>query len=430
VNLRIPRAGAVLLIVTTLIGLALFIYFMSSFGGPALHLGNVYRVSADFPDTRGLAKRSEVLVRGVHVGEVDSIRLDQQTAHVTLAIESRYAPLHDDATVSVGSKTLFGESYVDLDVGTPAAPDLRSGAQLADSQVKPATPDIDQALEALNPQGRRDLTAAIDTFGRGAASPAASEQVSQTLAQLSNATTQFHAITGTLKGQEGDIAAGVQDGRTVLRALGSRESAIREIVSGGRATLGALGSRETSLREGLAQLPGLASAAQRTLHDARPLIGEARPLARDVVEAAPPLRGALLDLPATASDADKVLAGLPAFNKSAIPFLQKTGEVLNLAKPATAPLSAALRNLQPTAKYLSDRKDTFASWFSNTGDLGSSRDAKGFFARFFLFFDPTTALGLPIGNNFQNNSYTKPEDALHNQPYSGYPRLLPYNPPG
>jgi phospholipid/cholesterol/gamma-HCH transport system substrate-binding protein len=347
---------------------------------------------------------------------------------VTLAIESRYAPLHDDATLSVGSKTLFGESYVNLETGTQGSPELRSGDQLADSQVKPATPDIDQALEALDPQGRRDLTATIDTFGQGAASPAASEQVSQTLAQLSNATTQFHAITGTLKGQEGDIAAAVQDGRTVLQTLGSREGEIRGIVSGGRATLGALGSREASLREGIAQLPGLASAARQTLHDARPLISEARPLTRDVVEAAPPLTDALLDLPATAQDTDKVLAGLPAFNKSAIPFLQKTGEVLDVAKPALGPLSAALRNLQPTAKYLSDRKDTFASWFSNTGDLGSHRDAKGFFARFFLFFDPTTALGLPAGNNFQNNAYTKPGDALHNEPYSGYPRLEPYNP--
>ena len=78
------------------------------------------------------------------------------------------------------------------------------------------------------------------------------------------------------------------------------------------------------------------------------------------------------------------------------------------------------------AGFLSDRREAFASWFSNTGDLGSHRDAKGHFARFFLFAEPGTALGQP--GNFQNNAYTQPGDALANQPYSGFPRLEPFDP--
>src|SRR5206468_12363724 len=127
-----------------------------------------------------------------------------------------------------------------------------------------------------------------------------------------------------------------------------------------------------------------------------------------------------------ARSANPVLTGLEPFDRVALPFLKHTDHVLGLAAPAAGPLSAALRNLQPIVKYLSERRTAVAAWFTNTGDLGSSRDAKGYFARFFVGLEPGTAFGLP--GAFQNNSYTPPNDALANHPYSGFPRLMPYDP--
>jgi ABC-type transporter Mla subunit MlaD len=212
----------------------------------------------------------------------------------------------------------------------------------------------------------------------------------------------------------------------MVDTLAGREASIRRVVSGGRATLTALASRSDSLRTGLSELPGLLDSARSTLTDARPLIGEARPLAADLASAAKPLRKALLDVPSAARSANGVLRGLPAFNRTALPFLDHTDRVLGLAAPAAQPLSAAFRNLQPIVKYLSDRRTAVASWFTNTGDLGASSDSKGHFARFFVGLDPGTALGFP--GAFQNNAYTGPNDALSNRPYSGFPRLMPYNP--
>jgi phospholipid/cholesterol/gamma-HCH transport system substrate-binding protein len=198
------------------------------------------------------------------------------------------------------------------------------------------------------------------------------------------------------------------------------------VVSGGRATLTALASRSDSLREGLDELPGLLDGARSTLTDARPLISEARPLASDLATAAKPLREALLDVPPAARSANGVLSGLGSFNRTALPFLDHTDRVLRLAAPAAQPLSAASRNFQPIVKYLSDRRTAVAAWFTNTGDLGASTDSKGHFARFFVGLEPGTAFGLP--GTFQNNAYTGPNDALSNRPYSGFPRLMPYNP--
>jgi hypothetical protein len=131
-------------------------------------------------------------------------------------------------------------------------------------------------------------------------------------------------------------------------------------------------------------------------------------------------------MPPAIRGANSLLDGLPRLRAAALPFLRKTASVLSLARPVEGPLSAAMRNIVPIVRYVSRRRDTVAAWFSNTGDLGSSRDAVGYFARFFVSFEPGTALG--VHGQFQNNSYTRPHDAANNQPYSGYPRLEPYQP--
>jgi phospholipid/cholesterol/gamma-HCH transport system substrate-binding protein len=425
VSLRIPKLGAIGLVVAFAAAIALFLFFMASFGGPSVRLGSPYEVSALIPDSEGLAARSDVLDRGVKVGEVESVDLEGNQALVKLAIDGSYAPLPSDSTVRIAQKTLFGESYIDMSLGK-APSRLPDGTRLASSQVLPAAVDIDEALAALDAPARRDLQGVIQTFGRGASIPDGSGRISATVGGLARTTSELRRLTQTLHGQEGDIAAAVQDGGTVVGTLAQREASIRQIVSGGRATLGALASRSDSLRAGFAELPGLLDSARTTLTDARPLIAEARPLANDLANAAKPLRAALLDVPPAARSANGVLAGLGAFNQTALPFLDHTDRVLKLAAPAAGPLSADLRNLQPIVKYLSDRHTAVASWFTNTGDLGASSDSKGHFARFFVGLEPGAAFDLP--GTVQNNAYTGPNDALANRAFSGFPRLMPYNP--
>jgi phospholipid/cholesterol/gamma-HCH transport system substrate-binding protein len=424
VSLRIPKLGAAGLIVAFIAAIALFLFFMSRFGGPSVRVSSPYEVSALVPDSEGLAPRSDVLDRGVRVGEVESVDIEGDRALVKLAIDGDYAPLPGDSTVRIAQKTLFGESYIDLGLGR-AASSLPDGTRLASSHVLPAAVDIDEALSALDAPARRDLQQVIQTFGRGASIPDASGRVSATVGGLARTTSELRRLTQTLDGQEGEIAAAVRDGGTVVDTLARRDASIRQVVVGGRATLTALASRSDSLKAGLGELPGLLESARSTLTDARPLIGEARPLAADLATAAKPLREALLDVPPAARSANAVLRGLPAFNRTALPFLDHTDRVLGLAAPAAEPLTAAFRNLQPIVKYLSDRRTAVAAWFTNTGDLGASSDSKGHFARFFVGFEPGTAFGLP--GTFQNNAYTGPDDALANRPYSGFPRLMPYN---
>jgi phospholipid/cholesterol/gamma-HCH transport system substrate-binding protein len=425
-TLRVSRSGAIALALALGAAAALFLFFLARFGGPSLDLGSDYTLTAAFPDTSGLSVRSEVLDRGVHVGEVQSIDVEGSRALVTVSLDDAIAPVHRDATMRVGEKTLFGESFVDLDPGRTGSGELDSGSTLQASQVLSGPVDVDEALKVLNAPARRNLQDVLGTLGESAAAPGAEEEISQTYGQLANLTARLRGLADTLHGQEGQIATGVNDANTVFRTLGVREGQIRQIVSGARATLGALARQRDSLRAGIAELPALLESARSTLLDVRPLLTEARPVTRHLAAAAPALGAALNDVPATVRSANSLLDGVPELRQVALPFLSETSGVLSLARPAEGPLSVAMRNLVPIVRFLSRRRDTIAAWFSNTGDLGSHRDSTGYFARFFVSFEPGSGFGTK--GQFQNNSYTRPHDAAHNQPYSGYPRLMPYQP--
>jgi len=427
VNRRISPLGAAALLICVGIAATLFIYLSGRFGGPTVRFSKPYLVSAYLPDSKDLAVRSDVLDRGVHVGQIEQISLRGDRALVTFSLQGAYAPIHRDATIQVAEKTLLGESFIALDPGSPRSGNLPSGSTLSPAQVLPASVEIDQALNALDPSAVSHLKGILHTFARGAASPQTEPEVAQTLQRLPQLTAQLRQLAVALQGQEAYIASGVIDANTVLGQLGARQRQLAGIVSGARATLAALAARADALSAGLHRLPALLSVARRTLTDARPLLVSARPLLQELRAAAPPLAGALARLPPVAAQANDLIARLPGFDSVVLPFLALAHPVLGMLVPTATLLGPALRNLVTVADYLSARRNTFTAWFSNTAGLSQSGDAKGRFARFFMFIEPGTSFATK-GGDFESNPYTAPNDAYDNRPYSGYPHLLAYAP--
>jgi phospholipid/cholesterol/gamma-HCH transport system substrate-binding protein len=375
------------------------------------------------PDAQGIAPRADVVVRGVHVGSVESVRRAGARTDLTLTIHS--VRVYRDAAASVDTKTLLGEAEVRLDPGHPGTGRLRSGATIA--RVIP-TVTVDQALGALDRPARAHLRSLLLTGARGAEDPRTSTELSQALAGFGDATTQLRTLTASLRGQTGALASTIRATDTVLGGLQGSEGAIRTIVDAGRTTLGALAERSTALDAALRELPGVLSAARSTFSGARPLIGEARPVVAAARAAAPALTAALRALPPVTRDANAILAQSRPLRAAALPFLARLRPVLAAAGPTLRRLEPSLANVITMLRYFEPRWNTIAAWFANTADLGSHGDAKGDWARFFLFLEPGSALGIP--GTTPHNAYTSPNDAADNQPYrSGdYPRLGPYAP--
>ena len=427
-TLRIPRGGAFALIAFGVSALAIFLVLAARFGGPSLRLADPYALTAPVADTQGLAVRSDVLVRGVRVGRVAAIEVEDGIAAVRLEIDDLPLPVRRDATLRIGMKTLLGEAYVDLDPGR-RGPVLPDGARLGRAAVRPSV-EVDEALEALGEPARADLRGTLAEAGRGARSPRTAARVGETLAQLRLVTGGLRELGTALEAQAPDLAAAVEDSRAVVGEVAARQRALTTLVGDTQRTLDAVGARERDLRGGLRELPRLLHAARAALEEGDPLVREARPLLRDLRDASPSLAGAFTELPAVARDASGLLAAAPRLERAAAPLLAEAGPLVGDARPAARSLGPALANLVPVVRFLSPRRRAIAAWFSNTADLGLNGDSKGSWARFFIFLEPGTASGRP-GGRYSANAYTRPGDAAANRPYTpgDYERLKPFGAP-
>jgi len=427
-NRRIPRVGAALLVLFLATGIALFLLLSARFGGPAIRLDEPFLLRASLPDSQGLAVRSDVLQRGVRVGHVRTIRRDGDRASVTIALDAEPVVPRRGTTVRIGTKTALGEAYVDLEPGPRGAPDLRSGAVLPASAVRPAV-EVDEALEALDAPSRRHLSSALRTAGAATASPASERRIAAAIDGLRGTVGGLRDLADLLGDQAADVAAIVDGGGRVVGELADRQQRLRSLVRDSRRTLAATAAGRDDLRATVVEAPRLLRAARRTLALADPLVGEADAVVAEARRAAPDLTAATRALPPVARDAERVLAGAGRLRRAADPVLDRTPAVLEQAGPVSELAEPALANLTTIVRYFAPRKRTIAAWFSNTAAIGTNGDAKGRWARFFVFFDPATVLGLRDG--LPTNAYTKPDDAADNQPYrpGDFPRLRATPPP-
>ena len=421
-NLQLPRAQLAALLLFAVTGVAVFLVLLARFGGPTIRLSEPYFVTATFKDIQGLAVRSDVLVRGVRAGQVEDIERRGGIALLTLRIDSDGVTVRRGATVRTGQKTLLGEAYVDLDPGPAKAPALPDRTSLPVSATLDAV-ELDEALDALDAPARTPLTAAVREAGEGAQDPETAVQVSATVGELRATVAQVRRLGDTLREQDAEVAGAVRDGRAVLEEAAGAEAALRSLVADAATTLTALTSSDAALRATARELPATLTDVRATLDAAEPLLREARPLTRDLSAAAPALTRALRAAPRTARELDAILRRAPRLRAAAEPALRRLRSIVPAARATARGLGPVLGDLVPAIHYLAPREKTIAAWFANTADLGLNGDAKGSWARFFIFMDPLSGFGAPQARS--GNAYTLPGDAAANQPYrkGDYPQL-------
>ena len=105
-------------------------------------------VSGTFPRAgQSLTKGSDVLYRGVPVGEVRAIELDGLDVRITLALEPD-ATIPVDVEAVVAPKTLFGEKSVELRGGTEGTDTLVEGDVLENTR---AGTEVEELLATADP---------------------------------------------------------------------------------------------------------------------------------------------------------------------------------------------------------------------------------------------------------------------------------------
>jgi phospholipid/cholesterol/gamma-HCH transport system substrate-binding protein len=205
-----------------------------------------------------LLEGSDVKVRGLIVGSVDSITSDGNGATVTLHLDPKRAKrLPDNVSARLVPKTIFGEKYVDLLIpASPSGRTLADGATIPEDRTTP-TLEINQALNDLLPLLRtvqpaelnQTLTAlATAVSGRG-------EQLGTTIDQLD---TYFRAVNPHLPALQHDLSAVVGVARTYEEAAGP----LMELLGNLTVTATTVVQREQQLAAFLGDVAGAADATR------------------------------------------------------------------------------------------------------------------------------------------------------------------------
>ncbi len=127
--------------------IAMVVFFSFKIGGDKLpwQKEKGYTIDVLFETIAGLESKSVVRYAGVEVGTVESIRLENGLAKVTIKLKPDIV-IHQDAILEVGSMGLMGEKYVLVRGGTPGSPVLKPG-----DTIKGRTPvSMDQLINAVN----------------------------------------------------------------------------------------------------------------------------------------------------------------------------------------------------------------------------------------------------------------------------------------
>jgi phospholipid/cholesterol/gamma-HCH transport system substrate-binding protein len=161
---------------------------------------------------------SDVRLRGVVIGHVDHIQLQDRDVQLTLKILDQYR-VPKDAQAYITLKTLLGAKFVDLRVpGALAGPYLADGGQLTNTHVGPeledALADGVNVLDAIRPNDLATVIHELATGARGHGADVArslrvnaqlSTEFQQTLAPQLASLRDFRTIFGTLENSGVDL---------------------------------------------------------------------------------------------------------------------------------------------------------------------------------------------------------------------------------
>jgi phospholipid/cholesterol/gamma-HCH transport system substrate-binding protein len=356
------RIAAMVVFALSCFGLLLFLWL--AFGGPIPLKPKGYRFQTTFDEATQLAKEADVRISGVPVGKVKTIEPDKASGRTVAIIEmeSRYAPLPSDSKAILRQKTLLGETYVELTPGSKDAPPVPEEGTLKASQVS-KTVELDEILRAFDPPTRRafqswmqDQAQAIDGYGR---------DVNDALGNLGPFAEDAAVLVDILNRQEGAVQRLISNTGVVFEALTERRGQLRSMIQNANRVFATTAARDRELQESFVALPTFADESRLTLarlaefsRDTNPLVTQLRPAARE-------LSPTLIDLGALAPDLKRLFIELNPLidaSRTGFPAAQR---VLRDARPLLAQIDPAARQLVPILDFLGLYRSELTGFFAN-----------------------------------------------------------------
>jgi phospholipid/cholesterol/gamma-HCH transport system substrate-binding protein len=284
-----------------------------------------YELNATFANSANVALNSPVRIAGVEVGKVISTSRDGNATNVTFTVDGAGRPIHTDAFAAIRPRIfLEGNFFVELDPGSPSAPDMDSGATIPVTHTSTAV-QLDEVLTALQSPTRADLSRLLESYGTALThKPTAAEDATQ-LPEVQGKS-GAEALNGALK-YGGD--AGRYGAQVTNAFLGTQQHDLSRLVAGAGRTFGALASNESDL-QGLIDnfnvftgaLATQSTNLSTTIQLLAPTLRTARTSLVSLNRTLPPLRTYAIEL-------TPAVAELPGLISASKPWLAQTRPLLS-----------------------------------------------------------------------------------------------------
>jgi phospholipid/cholesterol/gamma-HCH transport system substrate-binding protein len=274
------RAGLLFVVVV-----GVFAFFAVTKANP---FADPYELYAVFENANELKPRSPVRIAGVEVGKVKEVEaLGADKARVKMVIEDKGLPIKEDAQLKIRQRIfLEGNYFVDLQPGTPEAPERKDGSTVPFTQT--ASPvQFGQVLTALQYDTREDLKTFLREYAKGTAGKGA-RGFNMAVRYWEEAYRNTAMSTRATLGLEpGDLGRVLRGQGKVFGALSRDENALKLLVVSLNRLAAAFASQEANLRATIPALrdvlkvgrPALAS-LNRAFPSMRAFAREALPAAR------------------------------------------------------------------------------------------------------------------------------------------------------
>ncbi len=406
----IARVATIVLFVLSCIGLLLFLWL--SFGGTIPFNPKGYEFRASFTDASQLADQADVRIAGVNVGKVVSKTLDPQGNRTiaTIQLNNQFAPIHQDARAILRTKTILGETYVQISPGTPRSPMLHDGALLARSNVS-NTVQLDQIFNALDPRTRhafqvwqQQLAAAVNGNG---------QNLNSVLGNLPQFAADATDLLQVLDIEHTSVVRLVQNGGTVFGALNRDQSALRNLITSGETTFEATAANNNAIADTFHVFPTFLHETKATMTRLKSFALDTDPLVRALVPVATNLKPTLTDVRELAPSLRSFFVNLGPLITVSETGLPAISSVLTGATPLLASVGPFLEQLNPVLTWLSLHQQLIADFISN-GAAGLSATTNSFagggtghYLRQFQPIGPET-LSLAVNRDSENRGNTYP----------------------
>jgi len=417
----------------TLVCVAMFLYLFVAAGG-RLRVNDPYNAKALVPDTFNIVPNSDVRENGVKIGRVRTVEPQAGVSEVKFEIEKKeHQQLYRDATVKVRTKTLVGESYLQVDPGTPSSGKLASGAVLPLEATQESVP-LERILSTMDPKTRSEVRRNMKGLGEGLDQHG--DELNRTFGAMKPLVASGGRLMDVLEPQKRELAALIDNTGEVLEAFGEREAAFRGLVNDAKTTAEVVAARDARLRESLDELPATLDRARSSVARLSSFSTRATPTVRDLKNASADLTPAIRDLEPTSRTTRTLFKELEPFVDRINPLLSELSPATKSLTTMVRPLDAFLRQMNPALGYLKPYAAEITAFFSNVSTIIGAPDALGAKGRVYALVGPNqytnltpdmraavealvAAGGMQGLYNIRTNPYPRPGEVGNEQPFDG-----------